>query len=96
MDRVHNETFIYRAEVGTNTHYEDFQERRIERLFTLWAELLRQDTKDEAPRQQFGHSTCAASMALEEFMARPKEQHSLSLRSLNLGGTLSRKFNLAF
>ena len=61
MDRVRNETFIYH-----------FQERRIERLFTPRAELFGQDTKDEAPGQQFGHSTCKASQAAGGIYGAPK------------------------
>ncbi|KAK3171321.1 hypothetical protein OEA41_003405 [Lepraria neglecta] len=71
-DRVRNETFIYHAEFGINTHHEDFQERRIEWIFTPRAEILGQDTKDEAPGQQFGHSTCTASKAAGRIYGAPK------------------------
>ena len=72
MDRVRNETFIYHAELGINTHHEDFQERRIEWLFTPRAELLGQDTKDETPGQQFGYSTCTASKGAGRIYGAPK------------------------
>ena len=73
MDRVRDETFIYHAELGINTHHEDFQERRIEWLFTPRAELLGQDTKNKASEQQFGHRTsCTASKAAGRIYGAPK------------------------
>ncbi|KAL6719464.1 hypothetical protein ACLMJK_003704 [Lecanora helva] len=65
------ETFIYLADTGVNTNYQDFHRRAVEWVYTGLTIMRHRDKPtDESPD---GHGTCVASKAVGNFFGAAKE-----------------------
>jgi len=62
--KLHEEVFIYHAELGINQQHQEFSGRRIEWLYPNRTKFRNQDKEEESPlSRKPGHSTCTASKA---------------------------------